>query len=250
FAGAVASIPRIVQRYMDQRMNETVKVAIQIQSDRLRDEAQAKNEDFLKNLDENIQKIIKEQEKATKTTGKSNQGSKSHQKIASESAPAEEPMQTTKDLEEPSHQEFETGAADNQPITEASQHPEWFRQQKKPPTPDPFLMNRLKVDTLNLELLVGPTYELMKGSCKSLVELEFFLEENCHSKRRRDDDEDKDEEPSAGPDQGSKRRREGKEPESSSTPSDTTTKSADRSTTGSRSRLASASESAFAEEPV
>nr|GEU99906.1 hypothetical protein [Tanacetum cinerariifolium] len=40
-----------------------------------------------------------------------------------------------------------------------------------------FLMNRLKVDTLTLELIAGPTYELMKGSCKSLVELEFFQEE-------------------------------------------------------------------------
>nr|GEY08646.1 hypothetical protein [Tanacetum cinerariifolium] len=40
-----------------------------------------------------------------------------------------------------------------------------------------FLMNRLKVDTLTLELLAGLTYEQMKGSCKSLVELEFLLEE-------------------------------------------------------------------------
>nr|GEX99461.1 hypothetical protein [Tanacetum cinerariifolium] len=40
-----------------------------------------------------------------------------------------------------------------------------------------FLMNRLKVDTLTPELLAGPTYELMKGSCKSLAELEFFLKE-------------------------------------------------------------------------
>nr|GEZ28910.1 hypothetical protein [Tanacetum cinerariifolium] len=40
-----------------------------------------------------------------------------------------------------------------------------------------FFMNRLNVDTLTPELLAGPTYELMKGSCKSLVELEFFLEE-------------------------------------------------------------------------
>nr|GEV17940.1 hypothetical protein [Tanacetum cinerariifolium] len=38
-------------------------------------------------------------------------------------------------------------------------------------------MNRLKVYTLTPELLAGPTYELMKGSCKILVELEFFLEE-------------------------------------------------------------------------
>nr|GEY33142.1 uncharacterized mitochondrial protein AtMg00810-like [Tanacetum cinerariifolium] len=40
-----------------------------------------------------------------------------------------------------------------------------------------FLMNQLKVDTLTPELLAGPTYEPMKGSRKSLVELEFFLEE-------------------------------------------------------------------------
>nr|GEZ33320.1 hypothetical protein [Tanacetum cinerariifolium] len=44
-------------------MNEAVKVAVQIQSDRLRDEAQAKNEEFFNNLDENIQKIINEQVK-------------------------------------------------------------------------------------------------------------------------------------------------------------------------------------------
>nr|GEV30310.1 putative reverse transcriptase domain-containing protein [Tanacetum cinerariifolium] len=40
-----------------------------------------------------------------------------------------------------------------------------------------FLINQLKVDTLTPELLAGPTYELMKGSCKSLVELEYHLEE-------------------------------------------------------------------------
>nr|GEX03412.1 hypothetical protein [Tanacetum cinerariifolium] len=55
-------------------------------------------------------------EKASKTSGKSTEGSKSHQKTASESAPAEEPMQTTQDLEEPAHLEFETGAADDQHV--------------------------------------------------------------------------------------------------------------------------------------
>nr|GEY38967.1 putative reverse transcriptase domain-containing protein [Tanacetum cinerariifolium] len=275
FAGAVSSIPGIVDRYIDHQMNEAIKVAVQLQSDRLRDEAQAENEDFINKLDENIQKIIKKQvkeqvkvqvskillkikntvneqlkadvltqpsnssktsyvvaddlskmelkeiliekmesnksihrsdeqrnlykalvdayecdkiildtygdtvslkrrrddadkdeepsvgsdrvskrkregkepestsapkDKASKTTGKSTKGSKSHQKTASESTPAEDPIQATQDLEEPSHQEFET-------------------------------------DTMNLVLLAGPTYELMKGSCKSLVDLKFFLEE-------------------------------------------------------------------------
>ncbi|GKF34043.1 hypothetical protein Tco_0107243, partial [Tanacetum coccineum] len=40
-----------------------------------------------------------------------------------------------------------------------------------------FVMNRLKVDTLTPELLVGLTFDLMKGSYKSLVELEYFFEE-------------------------------------------------------------------------
>nr|GEW02545.1 hypothetical protein [Tanacetum cinerariifolium] len=42
-----------------------------------------------------------------------------------------------------------------------------------------FVLNRLNVDTLTRELLVGPTFKLMKGSCKSLVELEYFLKEVC-----------------------------------------------------------------------
>nr|GEZ81750.1 hypothetical protein [Tanacetum cinerariifolium] len=63
-------------------------------------------------------------EKASNTTGKSTEGSKSHQKTASDSTPSEDPMQTTQDLKEPSHQEFKIGAADDQPIAKASQHPE------------------------------------------------------------------------------------------------------------------------------
>nr|GEY50803.1 hypothetical protein [Tanacetum cinerariifolium] len=308
FARAVSAILGIEQ-YMDQQMNKVVKVAVQIQSDRLRDEAQADNDEFLNTIDENMQKIIKEQvkeqvskilpkieqtvneqleaevltwnlykafvdayesdkiildasedtvmlkrrydddadkdkepsarsnrgskrrrerkepesasapkEKATRSAGKSTQGSKSRQTSASESATAEEPMQTTFEMEEPIHLEFETGA-DDQPIIESSHHPECFSQQKKPPTLDRdwnktlpathrsiqpwisklakqsdsrssfnelmdtpvdfsnFLMNRLRVDTLTPELLAGPTYELMKGSCKSLVELEYQLDE-------------------------------------------------------------------------
>ncbi|GJZ73132.1 hypothetical protein Tco_0637278, partial [Tanacetum coccineum] len=40
-----------------------------------------------------------------------------------------------------------------------------------------FMMNWLKIDILTPELLAGPTFELMKGTCKSLVELEYFFEE-------------------------------------------------------------------------
>nr|GEY55379.1 hypothetical protein [Tanacetum cinerariifolium] len=40
-----------------------------------------------------------------------------------------------------------------------------------------FIMNWLNVDTLTPELLAGPTYELMRGSCNSLTKLEYHLEE-------------------------------------------------------------------------
>nr|GEU41656.1 hypothetical protein [Tanacetum cinerariifolium] len=208
FARAVSAIPWIVQRYMDQRMNEAVKVAVQIQSDRLCDEAQRENDEFLKTVDENMQKIIKEQTsyavaadlsemelkkiliekmEGNKSIQRSNeqrnlykalveayesdkiildtyketvtlkrrrdddadkdeepfagpnwgstQGSQSRQASTSESAFTEEPVQTTYQMEEPSHPEFDTGVED-QPFVQSSQHPEWFSQQQKPPSSD------------------------------------------------------------------------------------------------------------------
>nr|GFB32475.1 hypothetical protein [Tanacetum cinerariifolium] len=86
------------------------------------------------------------------------------------SAYAEEPVQTTCQMEESPHPVFETGAND-QPIVQTSQHPEWFSQPQRPPSPD------LNVDTLTPDLLAGPTYELMRGSCTSLTKLEYHLEE-------------------------------------------------------------------------
>nr|GEY67126.1 hypothetical protein [Tanacetum cinerariifolium] len=115
--------------------------------------------------------------------GKSTQGSKSRQTSASESATAEEPMQTTHKMEEPLHPEFETDHDWNKdlPATHGSIQP-WISELAKqtdyrssfnelmdtPVDFSAFLMNRLKVDTLTPEFLAGPTYELMKGSCKSL----------------------------------------------------------------------------------
>nr|GFB98813.1 hypothetical protein [Tanacetum cinerariifolium] len=66
---------------------------------------------------------------------KSTTGSQSRQLSASESAFAEELMQPTCQMEEPSHPVFETGAED-QPIVQTSQHPKWFSQPSRPPTPD------------------------------------------------------------------------------------------------------------------
>nr|GFD30845.1 hypothetical protein [Tanacetum cinerariifolium] len=59
-----------------------------------------------------------------------------------------------------------------------------------------------------------------------------------------------DKEPSAGSNRGSKRHREGKEPESASALTETATRSTGKSTQGSKSRQMSASESTTVEEPM
>nr|GEX17473.1 hypothetical protein [Tanacetum cinerariifolium] len=125
-----AEEPIIVDKYLDHRMNEAVKVAIRLQSDRLRDEAQRRREG------KEPESTIAPKEKTSKTSDKSTEGSKSYHKTASESAPTEEPMHTTQDLEKPAPQEFETGVTDDQPVEEASQHPHWFQKQAKPLTLD------------------------------------------------------------------------------------------------------------------
>ncbi|GJV27690.1 hypothetical protein Tco_1384138 [Tanacetum coccineum] len=63
FAVTFSLILGIVDAYLANKMNEAVKTAVQIQSDRLREEAQAENEDFINKVDDNIKKIIKEQVK-------------------------------------------------------------------------------------------------------------------------------------------------------------------------------------------
>ncbi|GJS80795.1 hypothetical protein Tco_0730676 [Tanacetum coccineum] len=40
-----------------------------------------------------------------------------------------------------------------------------------------FVMNRLKIDNLTKEILVGPSYNLLKGTCKSYMELDYTMEE-------------------------------------------------------------------------
>nr|GEY88228.1 hypothetical protein [Tanacetum cinerariifolium] len=143
------SIPGIVNQYMDQRMNKAVKVVIQIQSDRLRDKAQRENVEFLRTVDENMKKIIKEQTSYVVAADLSEMelkkkdplldqigGLRDEEKEGSMHQPALHLNQLPGvQMEEPSHPVFET-SADDQPIVQTSQHPEWFSEPRKPPTPD------------------------------------------------------------------------------------------------------------------
>nr|GEX81903.1 hypothetical protein [Tanacetum cinerariifolium] len=117
---------------------------------------------------------------ATRSVGRSTTGTQSRQMSASESAFAEEPVQTTCQMDEPSHLVFETGSAQtwiSELAKQADSHSSFNELLDTPLDFSNFIMNRLGVDTLTPELLAGPTYELIRGSCNSLTELEYHLEE-------------------------------------------------------------------------
>nr|GFB60318.1 hypothetical protein [Tanacetum cinerariifolium] len=61
FVDAVSAILGIVQQYMTQQMTEAIREAVQIHTDRLQDLLQRENDEFLRNIDENMKKIIKGQ---------------------------------------------------------------------------------------------------------------------------------------------------------------------------------------------
>nr|GFA93061.1 hypothetical protein [Tanacetum cinerariifolium] len=100
-----------------------------------------------------------------------------------ESTFAEEPVQTTCQMEEPSHPVFEAAAQGNAQswisvLPRQTDARSSFNELLDTPIDfSNFIMNRLGVDTLTPKLLAGPTYELMMGSCNSLTELEYHLEE-------------------------------------------------------------------------
>nr|GEX84130.1 hypothetical protein [Tanacetum cinerariifolium]GEX94393.1 hypothetical protein [Tanacetum cinerariifolium] len=121
-------------------------------------------------------------EPATRSAGRSTTGSKSQQASASESAFAEEPP---KKPPTPDHDWNKTlpavqGSAQTW-ISKLAKHADScssFNEFLDTPIDfSNFITNRLGVDTLTPELLAGPTYKLMKGTCKSLTELESHLEE-------------------------------------------------------------------------
>nr|GEY40856.1 hypothetical protein [Tanacetum cinerariifolium] len=122
-------------------------------------------------------------EQATGSAGMSTIGTQSRQLSASESAFTEEPMQTTCQMKEPSHPVFETAAQGNAQSWISALAKQTDARSSFNELLDTvidfsnFIMNRLGVDSLTPELMAGPTYELMRGSCNSLTELEYHLEE-------------------------------------------------------------------------
>ncbi|GJR11858.1 retrovirus-related pol polyprotein from transposon TNT 1-94 [Tanacetum coccineum] len=296
FAEALSSIPGIVDNYLTSKMKDVVNVAVQLQSNKLREEAKAENDKFLKQIVSNIKAIIKDQVKAQvskimpnveknvteslgakvlarssnqpqtsyaattslsefelkkilidkieenksmnisdiqknlyntliesynsdkdlfasygdvrrrlgkeasskeatqkepKSTSSSKGASRSQPKSSGKSTQAEEHSPRVDDLEELLYQEFNTGNDDVSPTIDDRPPQSWMTQLAQASgtqssfneflaTPidfSTFIMNQLKLNNLTQDVLTGPTYDHMKGTCKSVVELEYHLEE-------------------------------------------------------------------------
>ncbi|GKD23324.1 hypothetical protein Tco_1225027, partial [Tanacetum coccineum] len=104
--------------------------------------------------------------KEGKLSSSSKDTCRSHHKSSGNSAYAEEPNEKLDD--------------------EAAPKNDWFKKPERPPTPDPDWNKRQQVDfrppqtwisVTTHELLVGPAFNLLKGTCKSLTELKYHFEE-------------------------------------------------------------------------
>nr|GEZ33278.1 integrase, catalytic region, zinc finger, CCHC-type, peptidase aspartic, catalytic [Tanacetum cinerariifolium] len=226
FVDVVSAILGIVHQYMTQQMTKAIQEAVQIQTDRLQDSLQRENDEFLVNIDENMKKIVKGHVK-----------SQVKEQVLRILPRIKESMNATLKAEvlTRSLHSSRTSYAIAADLSEME-------------------LKKILIEKMEGKNSIQRSDE-QQNLYKALVEaydadktiLDTYGESTILKQRREDDDQ---EGPSAGSDRGSKRRREGWEHASASTPSETATESAGRSTTGSQSRQVSASKSTFAEEPV
>ncbi|GKA42033.1 hypothetical protein Tco_0734693 [Tanacetum coccineum] len=218
YAEALSSIPSTVEQYLANKMQEAVDVAVQLKYERIREESSTANQQFLESIDDGMKKIIKEQVK----------------KEVSKIIPKVEKF-VTDQLESEvlvrSSKEANTSHAVAANLSEL--------ELKK------ILIDKMKANnSINRSDIQRQLYKVLVEAYEADKILLDTYGDTVTIKRPRDGADD-DEEPSAGTDRGSKRRRSGKEPASTSAPSETTTKTAGKTTsTGSKTHKKSASQSA------
>ncbi|GJR01619.1 hypothetical protein Tco_0524603 [Tanacetum coccineum] len=129
--------------------------------------------------------------KEKKSSSTSKDASHSQHMPSGKSAHTEEPSHTVDDSRVQQNQEFDTRYNTKQPADKEVSKAEWFNQvaRAKEPTTSfdelintpidfsAFILNRLNIKDLTQAILVGPAFDLLKGTCKSLTELEYHLEE-------------------------------------------------------------------------
>nr|GEY97241.1 hypothetical protein [Tanacetum cinerariifolium] len=187
-------------------MNEAVRVAVQIQTDRLRDSYQRENDEFLRTINENIKRIIKKQVKGQVKEQVSRILPRIEQSV---NAQIEDEVLTRSSHSSRTSYTVAAGLLEMELKKIFIEKMEGNKSIQR--SDEQRNLYKALVEAYEADKIILDTYE-----------------ETVTLKRRRDDESDKDERPSARSDRGSKRRREGKEPELASAPLQTATRSAGR----------------------
>nr|GEX11939.1 hypothetical protein [Tanacetum cinerariifolium] len=85
---------------------------------------------------------------------------------------------TVKDVEPSKKAKDDMGNTNEPPIVNVKQK-DWFKKPERPHTQEPnaFSINRLQISDLIQDIMVGPAYKLLKGTCRSYVKLKYNMEE-------------------------------------------------------------------------
>nr|GEX21624.1 hypothetical protein [Tanacetum cinerariifolium] len=117
----------IVNNYLASKLKEEVNVAVQLQSNKLKEEAEAENQEFFNQEDSTMKAIIKDHVKA--------QVSRIMPQLENKSTQAEEPEFEATDTKMQHDQGNESGHIDDQPNNEAAPKHDWFQKPNKPLNP-------------------------------------------------------------------------------------------------------------------
>ncbi|GKC88881.1 hypothetical protein Tco_1149530 [Tanacetum coccineum] len=123
-----------------------------------------------KNLYEALVEAYNNDKDLLSSYGKEGNSSKetSRKKSRTTSSSRETTRSQPMDLEDLTHQEFITGSDEISNLAHAAGSKSYFDEFLATSIDfSAFMMNRLKIDHLTQKMLTGPTYDLIKGSCKS-----------------------------------------------------------------------------------
>nr|GEY14468.1 hypothetical protein [Tanacetum cinerariifolium] len=169
YAQAISLIPAIMDRYMDNKLGEAIFKAIQSHNAKCKKEAQDEKQEYIDNVDSTVRTIIREEVK-TKLP-------KILPKAVSAFATPVIEINVTESLE--------TAILASQVARAKEPHTSFDVLMDTSFDFFTFVMNRLNIKDLTQEILVGPVFELLKGTCESLTELEYHLEECSKAKNER-----------------------------------------------------------------
>nr|GEU89041.1 retrovirus-related Pol polyprotein from transposon TNT 1-94 [Tanacetum cinerariifolium] len=216
FAKVVSSIPGIIDSYLSNKMNEAIKTTSHVVAanvseldlkkiliDKMESNKSIHRSDEHKNLYKALvdayecDKLIlgtygdtvtfkrhrDDEDKDEEPFARLNRGSKRRRTGKNKSRQVHQSKRPPSQLESQlKEQDLPAAHGPTQPWISNLAHKDDSRNSFNELTDTPldfstFVMNHLMVDTLTPELLAGPTFKQMKGSCKSLVELKYFFKE-------------------------------------------------------------------------